>query len=133
MQYVLMGNPVPLARPRFNYSQRNPRVYDSQSEQKLIMGISLAQQHGNMPFYTGPLILRATFYLPLAKSMSRRKAALYEDTPHYQRPDTDNLIKMILDCAQSVLFHNDSAVAIIDARKVYSSNPRTVFTLEEIK
>ena len=133
MQYVRMGNPVPLARPRFNYSQRNPRVYDSQSEQKLISGISLAQQHGDHPFYQGPLHFTAIFYLPLAKSMSRRKADLFEGKPHPQRCDLDNLIKYVLDTAQGVLFANDSAVAIITASKVYSLNPRTVFTLEEIK
>ena len=61
--YVLLGNPVPLARAR----HANGRVYDSQKQQKFCAGILISRQHDNEPQFEGPIELEATFYFTWTK------------------------------------------------------------------
>ena len=67
--YMIPGDPIPLQRPRHNVH----RVYDAQKNQKLIIGINLRNQHGDRPLFQGPLLLNATFYMPVAKSDEKQK------------------------------------------------------------
>lgn len=126
MRYIIKGNPVPLARPRFG---RN-RVYDKQKELKLIAGIDLkAQNYGNEPL-AGSLKLNATFFLPIPrKSISKtRGTSKLDNKLHAHRPDLDNLIKFLLDVAQSCnLIQDDGCISMVEAIKRYAINPRTEF------
>lgn len=131
MQYVLMGNPIPLARARTSYVLK--RCYDSQKTLKLIAGIEVQRQHGDRPFFKGPLKLDVTFYLPLARSMSLRKANLYNNTLHVYRPDTSNLIKFVEDVCQNIIYKEDCQISVITAKKLFSTEPKTIFTIEEIQ
>lgn len=55
------------------------------------------------------------------------------EMPVITKPDCDNLAKQILDCLTRLNFWNDDA-QVFDLRivKKYSSEPRTVFKIEEI-
>lgn len=130
IQYILEGDPTPLARPRANFTQK--RMYDSQSQLKLITGLTLRQQHGSYPLLEGPILLSATFYMPFPSSMSKAKQNISSGLPSYARPDLDNLVKWICDCANTICYADDAAIAIIQAKKVYDANPRTEFNLTEM-
>jgi Holliday junction resolvase RusA-like endonuclease len=116
MIYVIKGDPVPLARARMSYKT----VYDSQKNTKLVLGITLANQHDDKPLIAGPLHLEFVFFMFTSKI---KKAKLGQ--PHWAKPDLSNLIKLYEDVATSVLYNDDSQIASISARKVYSDDPRT--------
>lgn len=126
--YVLPGNPVPLARPRFGKN----RIFDCQKLLKVNHGIVLNSIHNNRPLYKGPLVLDVTFFLPIGGSFSEKKRANLENTGHKNRPDLDNLVKYILDASNKILFHDDSLISVIHAQKIYSKDPKTVFTITEL-
>jgi len=69
--------------------------------------------------------------MPIPKS----KSSKLDGTPHYKRPDNDNLQKMYLDCLQMAgnILTDDSIVSEIHAYKVYSKNPRTEIVIEPIR
>ena len=123
--YTIPGNPIPLARPRFGQG----RVWDEQKTLKFNVGLFLAHQHANQPYFTGPLAIVATFYLPIPKGQSKKLNGKY----HIYKPDIDNLEKFLLDSAQSIIFGDDCIVSVISATKQYDSNPRTVFTVTELE
>lgn len=127
MLYVIMGDPVPLARARTSYVAR--RCYDSQKTQKLITGIELQNQHGEQALLKGPLLFKCTFYLPIPASISQKKRSALINTYHTRKPDTDNLIKYILDVCQSIIYESDSIVSKIESEKVYAlaEHARTEF------
>lgn len=128
--YRLDGDPTPLARARVNYQTK--RMYDSQSQLKLITGITLRQQHGDEPLLEGPLLLVATFYMPMpGKISSQRRDTLQDQYDHF-KPDLDNLVKYILDCANGILYRDDALIVSISAKKQYDVTPHTKFTLMEI-
>jgi len=72
-----------------------------------------------------------TFFMPIPKTMPKKKRE--ELKYHYKRPDLDNLIKWVLDVAQGVLFEDDSRVCVMHSKKKYDKDPRTEFTIKEIK
>ncbi len=131
ISYVIEGDPTPLARARVNYHTK--RMYDSQQQIKLIIGITLQQQHNDKPLLEGPISFEVTFFMPLPLSMSRYKKELNKGKCHKCKPDLDNLIKLILDCANTICYEDDAAISVIHAKKVYDPQPRTEFTLSEIR
>lgn len=121
-----MGNPKAMQRPRFNAVTRT--VYDNQKNERLILGITLQKQHDRNPLLTGPLRLYATFYMPMPL-----RAPISQDLkPHYYKPDLDNLLKMLCDISNSIIFKDDCLICEMHAKKLYSVNPRTEFYFEEI-
>ncbi len=127
--YILKGDPSPLLRSKPNYSKR--RMYDSQKQQKLVAGISLASQHNNRPHFEGPVSLEVTFYMPIPQTRMHEKEALM-GTYHFIKPDITNLLKFIEDAAHTILYKDDCIIAKIIAKKIYGE-PRTEFTITSLK
>lgn len=122
MKYVIMGAPIPLARPRFS----KKTVFDSQKHKKLIMGIHLRNQHQDKPMYTGNLHMDIVFYLI---SPSVRKHGDMEEAYHVKRPDLSNLIKFVEDIGTGILYEDDALICSLTATKKYSKEPRTEFEI----
>jgi len=132
--YVLEGSPIPLARMRISkyaHLGGGRYVYDSQKELKLITSITIKSQHGDRPLYSGPLHMDMNFYFPVKKT----RHDINEGDYHFYKPDLDNLVKMVLDICQFVIFKNDdSRVSEITCKKMYTyEHPRTEFTVYELK
>ena len=121
MLYVLKGDPVPLARPRFSHKN----VYDGQKTRRLMAGIAVQSQHDGRPLYEGNLHLNMTFYMKIPQKGKR--TAVREGGYHIYKPDLSNLIKFVEDVCTKVLYHDDSLICSIVAAKKYSITPRTEF------
>jgi Holliday junction resolvase RusA-like endonuclease len=68
------------------------------------------------------ITLNAVFYMPIPVSWSAKRKNAVEMQPHTSVNDVDNLVKMILDRAEGILFPNDKLIYKIIAEKVYSKN-----------
>ena len=73
-----------------------------------------------------PIVLGVTFYLARPKSLPKRE--LWPT----RKPDTDKLVRAILDSLTGVLYEDDSAVVEICARKVYGLPERAEITVEAL-
>jgi len=124
--YTIKGDPIALARGRYH----NRKVYDSQKNEKLVLGITLLNQHKDRPLYTGPLQLDVTFYMPIAKSRQKQRNVLL-NTYHVFTPDLSNMIKFIEDIANDILYSDDCLISKINAKKIYGE-PRTEFTITQL-
>jgi len=124
---IIPGKPVPLLRPRFS----GRRIFDTQKKIKIDWGIILTEQLGDMPFFVGPLHLQVTFYFPIPQSSQKRQDSI-KDTLFFYKPDVDNLVKFIADCANGILYKDDANIASLFAQKLYSDQPRTELTLVEL-
>jgi len=56
----------------------------------------------------------------------------FEDTWFDHRPDFDNLVKLIGDTCNEVLYDDDKLICASIIKKVYSANPRTEFRIIEL-
>lgn len=82
---------VPVGKPRMTQRDRwkgRPVVkrYHAFCDQVRAMGVSVPEAHGHI-----------TFVLPMPKSWPARKRQAMAWQPHQQRPDSDNLVKALLD------------------------------------
>ena len=128
--YIIEGEPIPLLRPR--YSPRHNKLYDSQKNEKLILGINLRNQHQDRDPIDGPIRMDITFFMPVPKTRLKEKKALM-NTYHFYRADLSNMIKFYEDVAQDCgIFRDDCLIAEIFAKKIYGE-PRTEFTITTLK
>lgn len=130
MKYIIMGDPIPLARPRFS----NRRVWDSQKHIKLVWAIELQRQNEKKILLTGPLRLKVCFYFAIPKSISNKKRNTIHNSLMFHRPDLDNLVKFVKDIGNKILYNDDAQVCVIAASKRYDdgNGPRTEFTLKQL-
>ena len=130
-RFVILGDPTPLARPRYT---GNRRVYDCQKEKKLIAGIEMQRQlEDNFIKFEGPLSMEIFFFMPIAASMSPSKREKRIGTYHSARPDLSNMIKFYEDVGNELLYHDDCYIAIINAKKVYDEIPRTEIIIRKLE
>ena len=128
--YVIPGNPVSLKRPRF--SPQTNRMYNSQRNHMLVTSIGLQSQHNNDPLFEGPLHMDVIFFMPIPSKTTKKSldSLILKHDP--TRPDLDNLIKMVADIGNGILYKDDALIASISAKKVYDINPRTEFSIQSI-
>ncbi len=65
--------------------------------------------------YDSPVLVAMEFHLPRPKSLPKRV------TLHTKKPDVDKLARGTVDALNGVLFHDDSQVVEVRARKVYAT------------
>jgi len=88
----------------------------------------------NLLFVTDdPVAMQFFFFMPISKSISKKKKLLLLSKPHIKRPDIDNLIKFYLDVSIGLFYKDDTQVYNVSATKLYSDKPKTevVITIGE--
>jgi Holliday junction resolvase RusA-like endonuclease len=127
--YIIPEDPVAWARA---VPTRTHGMWDSQKKLKMWLGLFIARSHGDRPHYTGALLLDVKFCMPMNQRM--RKAGKQKEEQWYeQRPDFDNLVKLICDTCNTILYEDDKLITTAIISKVYSTQPRTEFRLIELR
>lgn len=123
--YIIPINPIAWKRAGLSHT----RFYDSQARDKVATGLYLSQQHGNDPlFINKPLAISIIFYIKPPK-LKKPKLSKW----HFKAPDCDNFQKFLFDAMKDIIIQDDKLFAHIDAKKIYSDNPRTEFTITELE
>lgn len=95
----------------------------------------LVQNRPDKPL-TGPLRLFVGAYMPIPKSYSKskREQALRGELRPAKKPDLDNIIKHVKDCANGILWADDKQIVeyLPGTGKFYSDDPRWVIAVEEV-
>jgi len=130
MNYTLVGVPQPQSRPRFGLG----RVYDCQKKYKFGMELQLKQQHSEETelLFEGALRMDITFFMPMV-ARTTRKLSEIAHRPHKVKPDLSNLVKLVEDVGSGIIYKDDALIAVIFAQKVYSTCPRTEFTITRLE
>lgn len=123
MIYVLPFPPIALQRPRFS---KSGHVYDPQQSDKEAIQLYLLT-HYKKTIYDCPLFLFVTFYVKIPQKLKQ-----VNQKPAISRPDLDNYIKFLMDVLNEIFYMDDAIVTEIHAKKIYDTNPRTEFKLQEI-
>lgn len=130
MLFIIPGDPIPLARVRFN--KQTNTIYDCQKSSKTRSMIYIQNQldkKHEMHTNEKPLKLDITFFMPIPLSSTKKSREGYTNKYHRLRPDLSNMIKFIEDVCNDLIYKDDAMIAEINAVKLYSSNPRTEFTI----
>lgn len=126
-KYVIMGDPVPLARPRWG----NGHVFDSQALLKMQAARIIEDQHAGKEKFVGPIHLDVTFFMCLPK-VGLKKRQEIDGKYHTCRPDFSNLLKFMEDIAQPILYDDDCIICSVSGCKKYDMEPRTEIMITQL-
>lgn len=126
-KFIIPEVPKPWKRPG-GFSWR----FDTQKTEKLLWGIHMRDQFQGS-FLVGPLHLDVLFAMPISQKLNVKQRELVHGTWHIIRPDSSNLLKLIEDIAQGLVYQDDCTIAKITLEKKYDKEPRTQFTLTEMR
>lgn len=122
MKITIPGKPIPLRRARIN----NKRFYDSQTKLKETYRI-LFKMKQNQPL-SGPLSITCCFVFPYPKSQLKKMGETLSPRPIGS--DIDNLLKLIFDCGNGILYHDDCQIVHVSALKLFGPVAKTMIELK---
>jgi Holliday junction resolvase RusA-like endonuclease len=133
---IIPGKPIAKARPRFARRGKFVKTYSAQETEESLMMWEVYRQlpDGWQPLKC-PIKIITNFYLPRPKAhygTGKNAGKLKSSAPlfHTQKPDVDNLQKMVYDCLNGVVWGDDATIYNATANKMYSENPRTEIIID---
>jgi Holliday junction resolvase RusA-like endonuclease len=119
---TLLVAPAGKGRPRMTKAGRAftpAKTRNKEAEIKYWLHQEKTHHHGDHP-----LKAILDFYFKKPKSVKR-------DFPTV-KPDLDNVIKLVLDCANGILYDDDKQVISLEANKYYGEEEKICISLEEV-
>src|ERR1043166_5204689 len=133
MKIIMEGEPI--AQIRMKYSGRNGigRIYDPRQKEKTKLKQLITNIHGSNPQFAYPRV-SFVFHMPIPKSIPKRLLPRYNSgfLKHQKKPDTDNFIKLYLDCMDTICFDGDQRVSLGNSVKLYHPHPKTIIIINEM-
>ena len=132
-EFIIEGNPVPKGRPRF--SRKSGHVYTpkiTRDEEARIKNI-LKREIGKIALKKRPVILTLSFFLKRPKRLLKANPG---PIPHIVRPDLDNLVKLISDASNDILYLDDCEIFKMELEKYYhglDDRPHTKITIKYLE
>lgn len=120
--------PMPSPRPRFRKAGKfvqtyMPTIYTEHKE--------YIQRQMPKLLIEKPIKLEIFFYIPMAKSWTKKKKTSLLDKPHNIKPDVDNLLKTVMDAANDHIWIDDGQVYEIVTKKTFSSEAKIMINVIE--
>jgi Holliday junction resolvase RusA-like endonuclease len=113
VQFTVFGVPQPQGSTRAFMAGGRPIITSSNKNlgqwRQLISDVS--QKYATM--HEGAVWVHLEFILPRPKSLAKKQ------TRHTKRPDVDKLIRAVCDSLTGIMWHDDSQVVEVWARKFY--------------
>ena len=128
---TIPGKPIAKKRPRFARRGKFVTTYNCQEteEGRFMFSIMAQLPEGWQPIQ-GPVRLEALFMMPIPCSSNKKRLDMaLGNIRHTKKPDTDNLLKFVKDCANGIIWKDDSQVYSIYATKFYAETPGTTITI----
>ena len=135
LKFVVPGEPKGKARPRVTqngcaYTPKETVQYEN------LVKMEYHRQCGRSRFNDdAPLDVRIAAYYSIPKSVSKKKKQLMRDRQlrPMKKPDTDNVVKIVLDSLNGIAYHDDVQVVDCQVRKFYSDEPRVVVIIQNAR
>ena len=144
IKFKYRGEPVGKGRPRVTARRGKGKdsaifahAYTPKKTKEFEEAIRFEFMAGNcerLPVYDKgvPLQAKMTFAFGVPKSYSKKKrvACLNGEIAHTHKPDTDNIVKSVLDALSEAF--DDSQVIRIYAEKIYAEEPYVEVEIDEL-
>lgn len=123
MIYTITGEPIAKGRPRFTKAGHTYTPKKTRDAEKKIVAL-LKTQKPIKHEKNKPIEVEIRFFYPHRKSFTKKDKMLIKKGMKYrtQKPDVDNLVKLVLDSANGILWHDDSQIVKLTASKHYEQD-----------
>lgn len=121
---IIPGRPAAWQRARSNGKVR----FDSpeQARNKLTIGQIGAGAMGGKPPFEVPLEIVVAAFWPWPKSISEKRRRAYGSQYFVSRPDGDNILKLLGDALNGIVWRDDAQIVSASITKRYGLTPQTV-------
>lgn len=134
MRITIPIEPVSQLRPRATNRGGHTRVYDPPKVKAYKDNVrKLLEDYPIKKFSDVELDVKAKFYLPVQKSISKKERELRLSNVHRPKikADLDNLAKSLLDALNGLLWDDDARIVHLELDKYYTEQPRTEIEVNE--
>ena len=131
IEFVVPGEAVPFARPEnIPPKKRKPGGklrYTPEKQADYMQSVKhyawLSMRADNLSPLNGPLAMsvHAEFLLPPSWSKKKKETTYWKET----RSDMSNIIKILEDAMNSIVFNDDAQISLLAAQKTYAPIART--------
>jgi Holliday junction resolvase RusA-like endonuclease len=121
----------PFAKQRPRFARKGGRVYTPKPTLDYEAMVAALLRDAIPEPLTGPVRLAIYAHFKIAKSWSAKKKDDLIWTPHLQTPDLDNIVKAISDAANGIAFKDDSQIADLVCKKVWSHTDQVLVTIKQ--
>ena len=130
--FVIPGEPVGKARPRFTKAGRVYTPDRTAAYEKLVRKEFIEQCEVPDEPLTGPvsIYVQAEFAIPKRATKAQREAMLADLVPPLKKPDADNILKIITDPLNGILWKDDSQIVEARVSKFYNNAARVIVEIE---
>lgn len=134
IHFEIPGHPTALKRARIGRRGPFARMFDPKENRdaKDTVAVFAHKAMKGEPPMEGPLELNVTFYFVRPKSKIRKRPP--DPFPYPSgKPDVDNLIKLLADGCNGIVYRDDAQIVMLTADKVWAQDnrPRTVVRIED--
>ena len=135
MQFFVKGQPIGKQRPRFALKGGRVQAYTPPKSVHYERQIGRAYKAAGGTMFPADIPLKVTIRIglrmPQSASVKRKEAMRCGLIRPLVKPDTDNVIKSVLDGLNGVAYADDKQVTNIRAVKVYDEEPHITVTITE--
>ena len=128
----IKGTPIGKARPRLSrygtYTPEKTKKYEEYVKLCYINKYNIEQTPTEKP-----LKAKITVFFEVPTSYSKKKKKELIGQPHANRPDIDNIVKIILDSLNGLAYKDDNQIAKLEVEKVYGEQAKVILEIEEVK
>lgn len=136
MKIIIPGDPLQQGRMRHFMMRGQSRCYDPMKKDKDYIKAFLQDYISkHYPKYQFPHCPKVSFYFycSIPKSMPK-KLRWYAERGLMRkrtRPDSDNYVKLYLDCMNEIILEDDAHASIGEADKFFHAEPKTIIYVDE--
>lgn len=126
------GRPVAKGRPRFTQTARGVHTFTPERTANWEMVVQAEMYKVCPKPLDGPLELSVSFIFHYPKNWAKvkREAAEEGESVWYEgKPDLDNLVKLIKDAGNGIIWRDDAQVVKLEADKCYGATNETVINV----
>ncbi|MFW9872291.1 MAG: RusA family crossover junction endodeoxyribonuclease [Candidatus Thorarchaeota archaeon] len=109
IKLILKGKIHTYVSPRIFKRGGRQIHYDPKAKNKKAIRIQCLKQY-NGQIIDFPVEINYHFFLPIAKSFSKKKKKELIGGPHFKKPDCSNMIKFYEDCLKGTIIQDDCLV-----------------------
>jgi Holliday junction resolvase RusA-like endonuclease len=135
---TIPGKPLGKQRPRGRNTGKFIQMYTPKEtvNYESLIKLYFSNKYGHLlgQLLQGALSLRVTAYFQIPKSASKvkRTKMLTGELRPLVKPDFDNILKIIADALEKVLYNNDSQIVTSHFDKYYAEVPKVEIEIEQL-
>lgn len=134
-QFILNGQPIGKGRPRFAMKAGHVQAYTPPKSKHYEKQIEKAYKMAGGQMFPDDvpvkITVRIALRIPASGSRKKHEAMRCGLIRPLTKPDTDNVIKSVMDGLNGVAYADDKQVTCVRAVKVYDDVPHITVTVDE--